>query len=121
MIISINRGGLVPGVYLSHALKVPHYPIHYQTRDFVHVYDLVRGIIKAATSKKIGKIYNLGGGKEVKVNKIAKLIGGKTINIPKRPGEPNRSLADISKIKKLPRICSSFVDYITVGRFLQWY
>ena len=35
MIISINRGGLVPGVYLSHALKVPHYPVHYQTRDFV--------------------------------------------------------------------------------------
>ena len=34
MIISINRGGLVPGVYLSHTLNVPHYPIHYQTRDF---------------------------------------------------------------------------------------
>jgi UDP-glucose 4-epimerase len=28
------------------------------------------------------------------------LIGGKTVNIPKRPGEPDRSLADISKIKK---------------------
>ena len=34
------------------------------------------------------------------VNKIAKLIGGKKIHVPKRPGEPNRSLADISKIKK---------------------
>ena len=33
MIVSINRGGLVPGVYLSHALDKPHYPIHYQTRD----------------------------------------------------------------------------------------
>ena len=51
-------------------------------------------------SNKVGKIYNIGGGKEVKVNKITKLIGGKKVHIPKRPGEPNRSLADISKIKK---------------------
>ena len=71
-----------------------------QTRDFIHVKDLVNGIIKAALSKKKNKIYNIGGGKEVKVNKIAKLVGGKKIHIPKRPGEPYRSLANISKIKK---------------------
>ena len=33
IIVSINRGGLVAGVYLSHLLNVPHFPIHYQTRD----------------------------------------------------------------------------------------
>ena len=33
LIVSVNRGGLVPGVYLSHALNIPHFPIHYQTRD----------------------------------------------------------------------------------------
>jgi hypoxanthine phosphoribosyltransferase len=33
MIVSINRGGLVAGVYLSHLLDIPHFPIHYQTRD----------------------------------------------------------------------------------------
>ena len=33
LIVSINRGGLVAGVYLSHALDKPHYPISYQTRD----------------------------------------------------------------------------------------
>ena len=70
-----------------------------QTRDFVHVDDLVSAIIKAAQSKKVGEIYNVGSGKEVTVNKIAKLIGGKRTHIPKRPGEPDRSLADISKIK----------------------
>ena len=95
--------GAVFGVFL--AQKLANKPLTIvgngkQTRDFIHVNDLVRGIIKAATSNKIGKIYNIGGGKEVKVNKIAKLIGGKKIYIPKRPGEPDRSLADISKIKK---------------------
>jgi len=32
--------------------------------------------------------------------KIASIIGGKTVKIPKRPGEPDRSKADIKKIKK---------------------
>ena len=95
--------GAVFGVFL--AQKLANKPLTIvgdgnQTRDFVHVLDLVHGIIKAALSKKVGKIYNIGSGKEVKVNKIAKLIGGKKIYIPKRPGEPNRSLANILKIKK---------------------
>tara|TARA_Y100000590_G_scaffold171597_1_gene196251 strand:+ start:1852 stop:2847 length:996 start_codon:yes stop_codon:yes gene_type:complete len=95
--------GAVFGVFL--AQKLANKPLTIvgngqQTRDFVHVYDLVNGIIKAALSKKTGEVYNIGGGKEVKINKIAKLIGGKKINIPKRPAESNRSLADISKIKR---------------------
>ena len=95
--------GAVFGVFL--AQKLANKPLTItgngnQTRDFIHVDDLVRGIIKAALSKKVGKIYNIGSGKEVKVNKIAKLISDKKIYIPKRPGEANRSLADISKIKK---------------------
>ena len=71
-----------------------------QTRDFIHVSDLVEAVIKIADSKKNNEIYNLASGKETSVNHIAKIIGGETINIPKRPGEPDRSLADISKIKK---------------------
>ena len=47
-----------------------------------------------------GKIYNLGSGKETKVNKIAKLIGGKKIHISKRFLETSRSLADITKAKR---------------------
>jgi UDP-glucose 4-epimerase len=95
--------GAVFGIFL--AQKLANKPLTIvgngnQTRDFIHVTDLVKGIFKAALSKKIGKIYNIGGGKEVRINKIAKLIGGKKIYIPKRPGEPDRSLADISKIKK---------------------
>ena len=71
-----------------------------QTRDFIHVSDLVSAVLKAAKSKKTGQIYNLAGGKEIQVNEIVKLIGGKSVNIPKRPGEPDRSLGDIRKIKK---------------------
>jgi len=95
--------GAVFGVFL--AQKLANKPLTIvgsgnQTRDFIHVDDLVRAIIKAAQSKKVGEVYNVGSGKEITVNRIAKLIGGKRIYIPKRPGEPDRSLADISKIKK---------------------
>ena len=95
--------GAVFGVFL--AQKFANKPLTVvgngkQTRDFIHVRDLVSAIYKAASSKKKGVIYNLAGGKEVQVNKIAKLIGGKTVKIPKRPGEPDRSLGDITKIKR---------------------
>ena len=71
-----------------------------QTRDFVHIYDLVDALIKAAQKGKNGEVYNVGSGKEISINFIANLIGGSKFNIPKRPGETDRSLADISKIKK---------------------
>ena len=33
IILSVNRGGCVPGVYLSHGLKLPHKVIDLQLRD----------------------------------------------------------------------------------------
>ena len=71
-----------------------------QTRDFIHVEDLIDAFIKVIKSRLVNKIYNLGSGKEVSINKIASLFGGKKTFIPKRPREPKRSLASISKIKK---------------------
>ena len=71
-----------------------------QTRDFIHVDDLTNAFIKVAKSRLLNKIYNLGSGKEISINKIANLFGGKKTFIPKRPREPKRSLANISKIKK---------------------
>ena len=71
-----------------------------QTRDFIHVDDLTNAFIKVAKSSLVNKRYNLGSGKETSINKIANLFGGKKTFIPKRPREPKRSLANISKIKK---------------------
>ena len=70
-----------------------------QTRDFIHVDDLTNAFAKLIKSKLENKIYNLGSGKETSINKIADIIGGKKTFIPKRPGDPNRSCANISKIK----------------------
>ena len=48
VIFSVNRGGCVPGVYLSHLLSVPHKVIDIQLRDHVNKPDLtaLKRIIK---------------------------------------------------------------------------
>ena len=66
------------GVFLAQKLaKNPNCWRRNQTRDFIHVYDLVSAIIKAAKSKQFGQAYNLGSGKETTVNHIANLISKK--------------------------------------------
>ena len=94
--------GAVFGVFLAQKLAGKPLTIvgdGNQTRDFIHVYDLVDATIEATKKGKYGQTYNVGSGKEIPVNLIANLIGGSKVRVPIRPGEPNRSLADISKIK----------------------
>ena len=82
-----------------------------QERDFIYVDDVINAILKASKSKYTNEIFNIGSGMSISINYIAKLIKGKKIYIPKRPGEPEITLADISKAKnnshlKLESICS---------------
>lgn len=70
-----------------------------QTRDFTNVKDVVEAMYLALLSDKQG-IYNVGTGNPVSVNEIAELIGGDKVFIPKRPGEPDSTNADVSKISK---------------------
>lgn len=74
-----------------------------QTRDFVHVRDVVKANIAAAITREFtgGDVVNIGSGKEITVNGLAKLIGGDTTKLPKRPGDIQRSLGDISKAKRI--------------------
>lgn len=73
-----------------------------QTRDFTHVRDIVRGMLLAAKSEKVGKgeIINLGRGQETSVNTLARLIGGDVTHIDPRL-EPRHTRADISRAKAL--------------------
>ena len=71
-----------------------------QKRDFIHVEDLSEAIIKCFELKK-NYILNLGGGNPVSVIKIAKMISKKLVFIPKRPGEPDITFANISLTKKV--------------------
>jgi UDP-glucose 4-epimerase len=69
-----------------------------QTRDFLYVTDVARAFLAAATDTHVGEVYNLGAGAPQSVNKLVELIGGEVTYIPKRPGEPDCTWADITKI-----------------------
>ncbi|NMM46710.1 NAD-dependent epimerase/dehydratase family protein [Rhodospirillaceae bacterium KN72] len=69
-----------------------------QTRDFLYVTDVARAFLLAAETNKVGEIWNLGAGNPQSVNHLVDLIGGEKTFVPKRPGEPDCTFADISKI-----------------------
>jgi len=94
--------GAVFGVFLAQKLASQPFTIvgdGNQTRDFTYVTDIVQALVYAAKSSQTNKIYNVGSGETVSVNRIAELIGGDKVHIPKRPGEPDSTFADITKIK----------------------
>ncbi len=72
-----------------------------QARDFVFVSDVVDAFIRAAKSPVAGEVFNVGSGQTQSIKKAVALLGGDVQHIPKISGQPNRSQADISKIKKL--------------------
>ena len=56
---------------------------------------------KLEGNKLKNEIFNVGSGHSYSVNNLVRLLGGNDIvNIPKRPGEPDCTFADISKILK---------------------
>ena len=92
--------GAVFGVFLTQ--KLHNKPLTIvgsgsQKRDFIHVIDVANAFYLAAISKIKNKIINVGSNKPKSINQIAKLFGGKTVRIPKRPGEPNITQANIKR------------------------
>jgi len=71
-----------------------------QTRDFTYVSDVVNAFVAASQSNQQGIALNVGSGGSYSVNDLAAKIGGETITIQKRPGEPDCTYADISKIEQ---------------------
>jgi UDP-glucose 4-epimerase len=71
-----------------------------QKRDFLYASDVASAFLLAAESEKTGEIWNLGAGNPQSVNRLVELIGGSVVYIPKRPGEPDVTWADIAKITR---------------------
>jgi UDP-glucose 4-epimerase len=94
--------GAVFGVFL--AQKLAGRPLTVvgdgtQTRDFVNARDVARAFFAAAERGRAGEVYNLGAGDPQSVNRLVELLGGAVVHLPKRPGEPDVTWADTSKIR----------------------
>jgi len=84
-----------------------------KTRDFVHVDDVIEGLLLIAAKADAGEVFNLGSGQEVSMRQLTEVIGavtGRTAiinNIANITDDTYRLVADISKIKSLgylPRV-----------------
>lgn len=95
--------GAVFGVFFKQKLSNKNFTVvgnGKQKRDFIYVTDLANAFYKVANIRQTSQIYNVGAGKPVSINKLVNLIGGNVTYIPKRPGEPDITWANISKIMK---------------------
>lgn len=93
--------GAVFGVFLAQKLAGEPFTVvgdGSQSRDFVNGRDVARAFYLAATTGGPGAVYNLGAGRPQTVNRLVELLGGDVVHIPKRPGEPDVTWADTTKI-----------------------
>lgn len=93
--------GAVFGVFFRQKLAGKPYTVvgdGEQRRDFLYVTDVAEAFRLAAETDKTGEIWNLGAGNPQPVNRLVELLGGEKVYIPKRPGEPDCTWADITKI-----------------------
>lgn len=96
--------GAVFGTFLAQKLAGKPFTVvgdGRQTRDFTFVTDVTDALVKAAQSSIKNEIFNVGSGGTYSINRLVELLGGEVTYIPRRPGEPECTLADISKIKKI--------------------
>jgi UDP-glucose 4-epimerase len=95
--------GAVFGVFLKQKLARKPFTVvgdGTQRRDFLYATDVAEAFLAAAETPITGETWNLGAGNPQSVNRLVELLGGEVVYIPKRPGEPDCTYADIAKITR---------------------
>jgi UDP-glucose 4-epimerase len=95
--------GAVFGVFLRQKLAGAPFTVvgdGTQRRDFLFVTDVAAAFLRAAEAGAPGETWNVGAGNPQSVNRLVELLGGDVVHIPKRPGEPDCTWADIGKITR---------------------
>lgn len=110
--------GAVFGVFLKQKLSGKPFTVvgdGSQSRDFIYASDVASAFLAAAESNVVGERFNVGAGNPQTINCLVGLLGGEVVYVPKRPGEPDCTFADIGKIRKTlgwePKI--TFEDGVT--------
>ena len=75
-----------------------------QTRDFVHVRDVVQANVKAALSRGVSGAFNIASGTRITINALVELLREAGLRpqvrmAPPRPGDVRHSLADLTRAR----------------------
>ena len=96
--------GAVFGVFLSQKIHNKPFTVvgdGTQTRDFTYVTDVASAFLKAAEVSATGTALNVGSDNHYSVNYLVELLGGEVTYVPKRPGEPDCTYADTTRIHEI--------------------
>lgn len=96
--------GAVLGVFLAQKLAGKPFTVvgdGNQKRDFVYISDVVEAFIKVFSCNTKNEVFNVGSGNPQSVNRLVSLLRGTKVHIPQRPGEPECTCADITKISNV--------------------
>lgn len=101
---STGAYAIVTGVFTQQQLEGSMLTVegdgsHY--RDFVHVYDIVRGLIVGMQSNVSGESINLGTGETMSVKELADMVSPNQSQVAERPFDLVGTLADTCKAKKV--------------------
>jgi nucleoside-diphosphate-sugar epimerase len=101
---AVGAYALVLGIFLDQHRRGEPLTVHgegTQRRDFVHVRDVVEANLAAYGSDVVGTVMNVGSGTNTSIQEIADLISTNQVHLPRRAGDAEITLADISRIKSL--------------------
>lgn len=96
--------GAVFGVFFRQRLAGKPYTVvgdGTQSRDFIYVRDVAEAFRAAAETEAVGERFNVGADNPQSINRLVEILGGEVVYVPKRPGEPDVTHADISKITSM--------------------
>jgi len=96
--------GAVFGVFLSQKIHNKPYTVvgdGTQTRDFTYVTDVAAAFLRAAEETTTSVALNVGSDNHYSVNRLVELLEGEVTYVPKRPGEPDCTYADTTRIHKV--------------------
>ena len=99
----------VVSTFLEQALSGSPVTVHgdgTQTRDFVHVDDVVRANVLAAETDDVGRAFNVGSGTETSIRELAETVTGvvdtdsEVVHVDGRAGDIEHSVADLEAAKR---------------------
>lgn len=96
-----------------------------QTRDFVHVNDVVQANIKAADAEGVSGAFNIASGTRVTINRLVEMITKNNSKVkikhgPERPADVRHSLADISLARQKFNYVPSVDLESGIEEYVEW-
>jgi UDP-glucose 4-epimerase len=101
---AVGAYGLVLGIFLDQHNRGEPLTVHgdgSQRRDFIHVSDVVEANLAAYGNDVEGTVMNVGSGTNISIQEIADMISPHQMHLPRRTGDAEATLADISRIRRL--------------------